>query len=431
MSILLGAIADDFTGATDLANNLVKQGMRTIQLIGVPDAGLPVPDADAVIIALKSRTIPAAEAVAESLAALEWLQSHGTQQFYFKYCSTFGSTDAGNIGPVADALLDALDSNFTIACPAFPTNARTVFKGHLFVGDILLNQSGMQNHPLTPMTDANLVNVLACQTPFKVGLVPEETVVKGAAAIRRAFDDLVESGYRHAIVDAINDDDLMQIGKALANVKLITGGSGIAIGLPENFRKQGALKEGIAPTWPEVGGGAAILAGSCSIRTREQVAAWKKNRPALEVDPYAISKGEDVVALALAWAADKISGGPVLIYSSADPADVSRVQDELGREEAGSMVEDTLGRIAKGLVEAGVRKMVVAGGETSGAVVNALDVKALAIGPEIDPGVPWTSANTVTTAGPTEIALALKSGNFGDIDFFQRALDLLPGSSNT
>jgi 3-dehydrotetronate 4-kinase len=420
MSILLGAIADDFTGATDLANNLVKQGMRTIQLIGVPDADMPAPEADAVIIALKSRTIPAAEAVAESLAALEWLQSHGTQQFFFKYCSTFDSTDAGNIGPVTDALLDALDSEFTIACPAFPTNARTVFKGHLFVGDVLLNKSGMQNHPLTPMTDANLVTALARQTPFKVGLVPEETVVKGAAAIRRAFDDLLARGHRHAIVDAVNDDDLMQIGEALANVKLITGGSGIAIGLPENFRKQGVLKEGVAPTWPQVSGGAAVLAGSCSIRTREQVAAWKTHSAALEIDPFAISKGEDVVGQALAWAADKIVGGPVLIYSSADPADVSRVQDELGREEAGSLVEDTLGRIAKGLVETGVQKLVVAGGETSGAVVNALGIKTLVIGPEIDPGVPWTTA-----MADTEIALALKSGNFGDVDFFQRALDLL------
>jgi 3-dehydrotetronate 4-kinase len=426
MSILLGAIADDFTGATDLANNLVNQGMRTIQLIGVPDADMPAPDADAVIIALKSRTIPAAEAVAESLAALEWLQSHGTEQFFFKYCSTFDSTDDGNIGPVTDALLDALDSDFTIACPAFPTNARTVFMGHLFVGDVLLNQSGMQNHPLTPMTDANLVNVLARQTPFKVGLVPEETVLKGPAAIRQAFDDLLASGHRHAIVDAVNDNDLMQIGEALANVKLITGGSGIAIGLPQNFRKQGTLKEGIAPAWPQVSGGSAVLAGSCSIRTREQVTKWKENHPALEIDPFAISKGEDVVAQALSWAADKIGNGPVLIYSSADPADVSRVQDELGREEAGSLVEDTLGRIAIGLVEAGVRKMVVAGGETSGAVVNALAIKALGIGPEIDPGVPWTSADTTTTTGTTEIALALKSGNFGDVDFFQRALDLLP-----
>jgi 3-dehydrotetronate 4-kinase len=421
MPILLGAIADDFTGATDLANNLVKQGMRTIQLIGVPDADTPAPDADAVIVALKSRTIPATEAITESLAALAWLKSHDTHQYFFKYCSTFDSTDAGNIGPVADALLEDLGSGFTIACPAFPTNARTVFKGHLFVGDVLLNQSGMQNHPLTPMTDANLVNVLASQTPHKVGLVPEETVIQGPAAIRQAFEDLQRSGHRHAIVDAINDDDLMQIGEALADVKLITGGSGIAIGLPENFRKQGTLRRGTAPAWPAVSGSAAVLAGSCSIRTREQVAAWKLHSPALEIDPFAISRGEDVVAQALAWADDKIGDGPVLIYSSADPADVTRVQDELGREDAGSMVEDTLGRIAQGLVDKGVRKMVVAGGETSGAVVNALNVSALRIGPEIDPGVPWTTA-----IGDTELALALKSGNFGDVDFFKRALDLLP-----
>jgi 3-dehydrotetronate 4-kinase len=421
MSILLGAIADDFTGATDLANNLVKQGMRTIQLIGVPDTDMPAPEADAVIVALKSRTTPAAEAVAESLAALEWLRAKGTQQYFFKYCSTFDSTAQGNIGPVADALLDELGEDFTIACPAFPTNARTVFKGHLFVGDVLLNQSGMQNHPLTPMTDPDLVSVLASQTPHKVGLVAEETVIKGPGAIRQALQDMQADGYRHAIVDAINDEDLMQIGEALADIKLITGGSGIAIGLPDNFRRQGTLQEGAAPSHPDVGGSAAVLAGSCSIRTREQVDAWKAHSPALEIDPFAISRGEDVVGAALAWAREKITSSSVLIYSSADPADVSRVQSELGRENAGSMVEDTLGRIAQGLVEAGVRRMVVAGGETSGAVVKALNVKALRIGPEIDPGVPWTE-----TVSDKPMALALKSGNFGDVDFFRRALDLLP-----
>ena len=424
MTILLGAIADDFTGATDLANNLVKQGMRTIQLIGVPDASQAAPDADAVIVALKSRTNPAAEAVAESLAALEWLQAQETQQFFFKYCSTFDSTEKGNIGPVADALLDELADDFTVACPAFPTNARTVFKGHLFVGDVLLNQCGMENHPLTPMTDANLVNVLASQTPHKVGLVAEETVLQGAAAIRQAFTELADAGYRHAIIDAINDDDLMQIGEALADTKLITGGSGIAIGLPENFRKQGTLQEAAAPDWPQIEGSAAVLAGSCSIRTREQVAAWQQNKPALEIDPFAIADGQDVAADALVWAADKLGQGPVLIYSSADPADVAKVQEKLGREAAGDLVEQTMGRIARGLVDAGVRKMVVAGGETSGAVVNALGIRALRIGPEIDPGVPWTQ-----TIGGVEMALALKSGNFGNVDFFERALTLLEKSS--
>src|SRR5690348_5664649 len=241
--MLLGAIADDFTGATDLCSMLVRGGMRTVQLIGVPRPGEPAPDADAVVVALKSRTAPVRQAVEESLTSLQWLRGIGCEQFFFKYCSTFDSTDAGNIGPVADALIAALGCGFALACPAFPANARSVYQGHLFVGGVLLNDSGMEHHPLTPMTDANLVRVLSRQTDGTVGLVPYATVEQGAMAIRQAMTALKEQGRRYAIVDAVNNAHLIAIGEAAAPHALITGGSGVAMGLPESFRRAGKLQE--------------------------------------------------------------------------------------------------------------------------------------------------------------------------------------------
>lgn len=421
MSILLGCVADDFTGATDLANTLVKAGMRTVQLLGVPRANLTLPDADCVIVALKSRSNPATEAVAMSLGALDWLRKQGARQYYFKYCSTFDSTDKGNIGPVADALLDALGAEFTVFNPSFPTNKRTVYKGYLFVGDELLSESGMRNHPLTPMTDPSLVRVLQRQTKHKVGLVQYSTVVKGAAAIRAAFGELRKQGIRHAVLDSITDEHLMTLGEACADMKLVTGGSGMAMGLPANFVRQGLMKTGQSAKLPKVGGPAVVIAGSCSVATQGQVALMKKDHDAFELDPIAIASGSDVAQEALDWAGGRLSGKPVLIYSTATPEQVKAVQEKLGREHAGTMVEETMGKIAKGLVAKGVRRLVVAGGETSGAVVGALGVEGLAIGPEIDPGVPWT-----VSIGEPSLALALKSGNFGTPDFFTKAFKLQP-----
>jgi uncharacterized protein YgbK (DUF1537 family) len=417
--MILGCIADDFTGATDLANTLVRNGMRSVQLIGVPDTDMVLEDVDAVVVALKSRTSPVSEAVSESLSALEWLRAAGCRQYFFKYCSTFDSTPRGNIGPVTEALMLALDSEFSIACPAFPENGRTIFKGHLFVGDALLNESGMQHHPLTPMTDANLVRVLGDQCEGRVGLVPFDTVDRGAQAIADAFADLHASGYRHAIVDAVSDDHLGAIGAACADLMLITGGSGVAIGLPENFRVAGALADhGAADSLPVVDGLAAVLSGSCSPATLEQVDRASCVWPAFRIDPLAIAQGRDVAAQAIEFASGKISDGPVLIYASAAPDEVDDVQAKLGREHAGALVEGVMARVATGLVECGVRKLVVAGGETAGAVVGALGVRALRIGPQIDPGVPWTASS-----GGPKLALALKSGSFGAADFFQKALD--------
>ena len=420
--IHLGCIADDFTGATDLANNLVRAGMRVVQTIGVPTSPLGA-EVDAVVVALKSRTIAPQEAIDQSLQALAWLQAQGAAQIYFKYCSTFDSTAQGNIGPVTEALMQALHTDFTIATPAFPDNGRTVFKGYLFVGDVLLNESGMQHHPLTPMTDANLVRVMQAQCKGKVGLIDHKTVAQGAQAIAQRVNDLKAQGISIAVVDAVSNDDLMRLGPALKNMPLVTAGSGVAIGLPANF--------GLSPTpqasvLPKAQGLQAVVSGSCSQATNRQVAHFKQTgRPAFAIDPLALansaSKGAEVVKQALDWAKPHLSNGPVLVYSTAAPEAVKAVQTQLGVEAAGALVENTIAAIAKGLVEMGVQQLVVAGGETSGACVQALDITQLQIGPQIDPGVPWCHAHTRAQA----IHLTLKSGNFGTDDFFSKAFQQL------
>lgn len=418
MSILLGCIADDFTGATDLANTLTRQGMATVVLLGVPRDDLHVPDVDAVVIALKSRSIRADDAVRLSLAALSWLQRAKTRQFYFKYCSTFDSTAAGNIGPVAEALLAALGAPFTIACPAFPTNGRTVYRGYLFVGEVLLSESSMRHHPLTPMTDPSLVRVLQRQSAGRVGLIAHEVVRQGSAAIRGDVQRLTASGVRIAIADALTDADLIVLGEACADDKLLTGGSGLALGLPGNFRRAGLLQTRASAALPAIAGTAAVLAGSCSAATQRQVAVMKRQCDSFELDPIELRTRDDVVQQALAWARPRLGERPILIYSTADAAAVAKAQAAVGRERAGELIEQAMGAIAKGLVAAGARRLVVAGGETSGAVVTALGVEGLKIGPEIDPGVPWT-----VSLGARPLALALKSGNFGSDEFFINALN--------
>jgi uncharacterized protein YgbK (DUF1537 family) len=423
MSLLLGCIADDFTGATDLASMLVRHGMATVQLIGVPGAAVDPGDAQAVVIALKSRTIEAGAAVRQSLAALEWLRARGARQILFKYCSTFDSTDRGNIGPVSEALLEALGADFTIACPALPEQARSVYQGHLFVGEKLLSDTHMRHHPLTPMTDSNLVAVLQRQSRISVGLVPYAVVDQGPAAIRARFAELRQAGVRQAIADAISERHLIDLGSAASDLALITGGSGIATGLPANFRRADRLDESRpADQLPPIEGPAAVLSGSCSAATLGQVERHRAaGRPTLVLDPVGLADGGDDVAQALAFAERHLGEVPVLISSSAPPAEVAKVQERLGRERAGAAVEDAMAAIAKGLVARGVRRLVVAGGETSGAVVDALGVKALKIGPPIDPGVPWTAS-----LGAPELLLALKSGNFGAPDFFIKAFERLP-----
>lgn len=413
--MILGAIADDFTGATDVASMLVRAGMRTVQVIDVPD-GTP-PDADAVVVALKSRTAPVERAVEESLSALKWLQSGGARQFYFKYCSTFDSTPKGNIGPVTEALMEALDTGFTVACPAFPENGRTVFRGHLFVGDELLSDSGMRHHPLTPMTDSNLIRVLQSQCQGPVGLARHDVVGQGAEKLKLRFDELQKQGVRIAIVDAVDNDALRTLAAACSEMPLVTAGSGLALGLPAVYEAKGWIRpDAKASELPSVGGRAAVLSGSCSVATNAQVEHWiQLGLPSMRIDARALAAGDDLVQRALDWAECQ-GDRPVLIYATAQPDEVKRIQTELGVEKAGALVENCLAHIATGLVDAGVRRLVAAGGETSGAIVKALGVKQLRIGASIDPGVPWTRVEG------RALLLALKSGNFGTVDFFSKAL---------
>jgi uncharacterized protein YgbK (DUF1537 family) len=417
MTLTLGCIADDFTGGTDLANNLVRAGMRTVQVIGVPNG--PPPDADAVVVALKSRTAPVAQAVAESLAAARWLRQAGARQLYFKVCSTFDSTPRGNIGPVAEALLAELQTDFAIVTPAFPENGRTVFKGHLFVGDQLLSDSPMRHHPLTPMSDANLVRVLQAQlASTRAGLIEYRTVAQGAEAVVRRMAALRAEGVSFAIADALADADLRVLAEASRGLALVVAGSGLAIGMPS--------LHGFAPSaqvaqLPAASGARAIVSGSCSAATNAQVAAFiAAGGPAFAADPLRMAAGADVAAEALAWAAPLLGTRPLLIYATADSRAVQAVQAQLGAEQAGALVEQTLARVAKGLVVLGVGQLVIAGGETSGACIAALGVSELRIGVQIDPGVPWCHARTA--AGGLHVAL--KSGNFGGTDFFERAFKL-------
>ncbi len=417
--MLLGCIADDITGATDLALNLVRNGMKTIQVSGIPEGDLDFSNVDAVVVALKSRTIPVDQAVEQSRAALAVLSKAGAKQFYFKYCSTFDSTDEGNIGPVLEALKADLNSNVVIACPAFPETGRSVYQGHLFVESRLLSESPLKDHPLTPMNDPDLVRVLQKQTKLKVGLLPWQIVSQGEAAI---YDELKRHDQDATvfIADAITHEDLHALGAACSEHTLVTGGSGMAIGLPENFRKSGQLQDKnpvIDFRYPR--GKTAILAGSCSLATNGQIEYAKKSGfPVLQLDPLALAKDDGEINRVCRWLEKTITSQefPPIVYSTAVPDDVAEIKASLGTIDVGEMIEQTHGRIAQFLYEIGVSKLIVAGGETSGAVIDALGVKQLEIGVEIAPGVPWTLSRTNKL-----LALALKSGNFGGEDFFVKA----------
>lgn len=418
----LGCIADDFTGASDLANTLAKAGMSTIQFVGPPG-----PDAaacEAAVVSLKTRSIAPADAIAQSLAALQALQGAGAQQILFKYCSTFDSTREGNIGPVADALLDALDAPTAMVCPAFPTTGRTIYRGHLFVGDKPLNESGLENHPLNPMTDANLVRWLGYQTRHKVGLVSWPVVAQGAAAIRSALNAAAARGERLVVCDAITDADLIALGHAAAGMALVTGGSGIAMGLPDNFRGDGTARAPLAGIrFPA--SRAVALAGSCSAATRGQIAAHAAaGEPVLRLDAGAVIEGSFSVEDALGWLSSQPAQALPLIASSDEPDAVKAMQARYGVERSAHAVEGFFGSLAQMLAAHRLQRLIVAGGETSSAVVASLGVQAMRIGPEIDPGVPL-----LLTTDKMPMALALKSGNFGAPDFFRKARDLMDANS--
>ena len=423
--MLLGIIADDFTGASDIANTLAKGvpgqgGLRTAQFLNVP-RGKAAGDIEAGVVALKSRSIPAADAVAQSLAALHWLKEQGCRQFVFKYCSTFDSTPDGNIGPVAEALAAALATSGVVMCPAFPGAGRTVYQGHLFVHDRLLSESGLEKHPLNPMTDPDIRRWLARQAKSPVGLLAWPTVRQGPERISAALSQAAQRGERLVVVDALTEDDLIAVGRACADAPLLTGGSGIALGLPGNFIAAG-LAKGALPRVAGVTGSEAVLAGSCSGATRGQIEHHKRNHPVLAIDVDKVMRGasgaDDIVSFVLANA-----GKAPLAYSSATPEDVKALQDRYGRDKVAHALDGLFADAARGLVAKGIRRLVVAGGETSGAVVSALDLGALTVGPEIDPGVP-----VLVAEGKDPMALALKSGNFGAPDFFAKALARLAGA---
>ena len=416
--MLLGCIGDDFTGSSDLANTLAKAGMAVVQYSGVPSVRAEA-SVEAGVIALKSRSIPAAEAIKQSLAALKWLQDQGCKQFFFKYCSTFDSTDDGNIGPVAEALASALAADAVIVCPAFPRTGRAVFQGHLFVKDQLLSDSPMKDHPLTPMRNPDLRNVLSRQSRGAVGHVPMAIVAQGSDAIREALVAEARHGRHLIVVDAIHDEDLIVIGAAARDLVLITGGSGVAMGLPANFAKAGqisATKLG----WQGQAGRCAILSGSCSEVTRNQIASHAKTGAQYKINVDGVMRGEITIDGLLSWFLAQ--DGLPIFYSSASPTAVQHVQAEFEMKAVANRLDKLFGDLAIALVAAGVERLIVAGGETSGAVVEALRLNALSMGPEIDPGVPAMRARS-------NLTIALKSGNFGADNFFEKAAAILAGGA--
>ncbi len=416
MPLLLGAIADDYTGASDLANTLTRNGLSTMQTIGVPAGDVVAADVEAVVVALKIRSIEAARAVEAAGAAYDWLAERGARHVLYKICSTFDSTDQGNIGPVSEALRARAKAGAVLVTPAFPETGRTVYKGHLFVGDVPLNESPLRDHPLNPMRDSDLVRVLQRQSRSGVGLIDLAAVAAGPDAIASKLDELEARGFGAAIVDAVFESDLVAIGKAAARGRISIGASGLGLGLARALNARGS---GSAGALEPVGGLAAIVAGSCSRATLEQITAAQSDLPVLRLDTARLIDGADEIARAIGWARDRLPAGPVLIASSAEPARVAELQERFGREASGHAIERGLAEIVAGLVESGVRRLVVAGGETSGAAVDRLGVSAFRLGPEIAPGVPLM--RTVGRAGG-DLQIALKSGNFGGRDFFARAL---------
>lgn len=421
MTVLLGTVADDFTGATDIAGLLARSGAPVSLRLGLP-ADDEVADHPFEVVALKIRTAPVAEATAQATAALDWLRRQGARHFFWKYCSTFDSTPEGNIGPVAEALMAALESRQTIYCPAFPENGRRVFMGHLFVGEQPLDESPMKDHPLTPMRDSSLVRLLAPQVRRAVGLLARPDLAAGAEAVRRDLARLAEREIAHVVVDAVDDGDLEVLAEACQEMALLTGGSALARLLPAFYRASGLLPGAAsAPQPPPLGEGRLVLSGSCSAMTRKQVARYAGRTASLRLDPLELARDGEALAEARDWLRARPVGEDAMLYATAEPEDVARAQAALGTAEAGAVVETAMADLARTAFETGRRRIVVAGGETSGAVMQALGVRRLEIGAEIAPGVPWTYASVDGQA----MALALKSGNFGDEDFFSTALAML------
>jgi 3-dehydrotetronate 4-kinase len=428
VKLSLGCIADDYTGASDLANTLTRSGLRTVQTIGVPSDDLALPEVDAVVVSLKSRSIEPGLAVTRSRAAEKWLRGRGASHVLFKICSTFDSTDKGNIGPVMDALRADAGEKIVLVTPAFPEVNRTVYMGNLFVGSVPLNESPLKDHPLNPMRDSNLVRVLARQSKTKIGLVDLAVLSRGIDAVRARLADLAGQGIGAAIVDAVFDSDLETIGNVALDHRVSVGASGIGLGLARALVASGKVKPGASAAIADapVGGPAACLAGSCSQATLGQIANAEKAMAVLHLDPERVVAGREEARRALAWAKQRLEEGPVLIASSSAPDQVAALQARHGRDAAGHAIEQTMADIAEQLVRSGVRRLVVAGGETSGAVVDRLGIPGFLVGAEIAAGVPVLRAvGARENEKEGDMLLALKSGNFGGPEFFSDALKLM------
>lgn len=415
----LGTIADDLTGATDMAGFLANGGLDVIQFMGVPAA--PPPAADAAVISLKSRSVPAADAVAVSLAALAYLRQAGCGQCYFKYCSTFDSTRDGNIGPVTDALLDNLGADFTVLCPSLPVNKRTVKGGILYVDGVPLSETGMRRHPVNPMTDSDLTRLMEMQARGKAGVLGLDVVAKGADAVRAGLAALREKGCRYAVLDAVSDADLDVLAAALDDMPLLTGGSGLGQARARRIAAALGRPSGPARRVAIPAGKTVVLSGSCSEMTNRQVAAYRDKARNMKVEVGRCLENPDAYAAELAaWTAANAGGGLApLVYATAGKEELAAIQKQFGAGRASLAVEDLFTRLTRRLNDLGFNRFIVAGGETSGSVSGALPAKAFRLGPEIAPGVPWIRGVDLP------YCQALKSGNFGDETFFTRAQDLM------
>ncbi|NYF12509.1 uncharacterized protein YgbK (DUF1537 family) [Pseudoclavibacter sp. JAI123] len=420
---MIGAIADDFTGGTDVAVALRQGGLRTLIYFGAPDPVVSLPEHDAIVIALKTRTLAPADAVTQSMAAAEWLLAHGARQLFFKYCSTFDSKPEGNIGPVADALAALVGSHVTVAVPSSPEHLRTQYMGHLFVDRQRLDESPLRHHPLTPMTDSSVPRLLQAQTDARVELLDLRDVRSGSIHLRQRLDALAVADTRsYAVIDALTEDDLIEIGRACIHDPLLTGAAGLARGLAaatsETPTATLAELELTAELLPAPGA-AAVLAGSCSARTLQQIAVLQSHgHPSFQLDALHTQNPHALADDALRWFDELDTVKEPLFYSSLPPEQLRAVQDALGTGTASDILETAMGLIAVGLRARGTARVIVAGGETSGAVVTSLGIQGALIGAEIAPGVPW-----IHTVDETPISLLLKSGNFGDVGFLAEALE--------
>lgn len=419
---MLGVIADDFTGASDIASFLVENGVSTIQVNGVPKADFVVDNKEygAVVVSLKSRSIEPSLAITQSLEALKWLQNNGATQFYFKYCSTFDSTSKGNIGPVTDALLEALGEDFTVVTPALPINGRTIFNGYLFVGDLLLSESGMKNHPITPMKDANLVRLMDAQSQGKTTLVGYADVILGEENIRNCFTKAKQQGFRYVVVDAVENKNLDTLAKAVSDMKLVTGGSGLGAYMAKNIAANKMDNTKAKNIYIPNKDKTLILSGSCSVMTNKQVNSYKSIAPTFYLNIADLMANENYLDEVERWVEANLDKSyPPLVYATVNTEHLAKIQAEFGQEQASLKIEQAFSELAFRLVGKGVRNIITAGGETSSAVVQRLAITSFAIGKQIAAGVPWLKVLD------SNLSLALKSGNFGGENFFAEAFEMM------